>query len=39
VGCTSCPCDTCTFDKGWLCCPAASGPTCSAAFFCPGGLP
>src|SRR5207253_2675637 len=35
LGCTSCPCDFCTFNKHWRCCMSAQGPTCVEAEACP----
>jgi len=34
-GCTSCPCDDCTFTRGWLCCSSAAGTSCVDGYRCP----
>ncbi len=34
-GCSSCPCDDCTFERGWLCCTDSSGAWCSNSYRCP----
>lgn len=35
VGCTSCPCDACTFDAEALCCLRSGAPYCVKAERCP----
>jgi len=34
-GCTSCPCDDCDYNRGWLCCPGAAGLSCVEGYRCP----
>ncbi|MBK7864610.1 MAG: hypothetical protein IPJ65_39610 [Archangiaceae bacterium] len=35
LGCSTCPCDYCTFEKGWLCCLTDGKPDCVDALRCP----